>query len=198
MAGSMLPDDADLKVRMRAAATARRRRARADAGPEAGVLLVDRFLKAIPLDPGAVIAGYWPLENEIDTRPLLRRLVATDHKVVLPVVIASGHPLKFREWTPDARMHPGPYGIDVPPEDAAELEPDLVITPLLAFDREGWRLGYGGGFYDRTLRKLRGLGDVLAVGVGYAAQRIDIVPHDGLDEQLDWVVTEDFATKFER
>lgn len=198
MAGSMLPEHTDLKARARATAGVRRRQAQADIGPEAGILLTDRFLGAIDLKPGAVVAGYWPLDSEIDTRPLLRRLTAADQTVVLPVVIAPGRPLKFRQWTPDTRMHQGQYGIDVPPEDAAEYVPSIVIMPLLAFDSAGWRLGYGGGYYDRTLRKLRGLGDVLAVGVGFSAQSIDAVPHDALDEQLDWIVTEEFARKFDR
>ncbi len=191
----MIPENMDLKAQSRAAAAARRRWAQADAGPEAGVLLADRFLKAISLGPGAVVAGYWPMDTEIDTRPLLRRLVQMDYPVALPVVVAPGHPLKFRQWTPGARMQLGPYGIDVPPDEAQEMDPEVIVVPLLAFDRRGWRLGYGGGYYDRTLRRLRGLGQVLAVGVGFAAQRVDAVPHDDLDEPLDWIVTEEHAAE---
>jgi len=191
----MIPENADLKPRFRAMAGSRRRQAQGDAGPEAGVLLADQFLKAISLSPGAIVAGYWPMDTEIDTRPLLRRLIAADHPVVLPAVVAPGHPLKFRQWTPEVRMQPGAYGIDVPPAEAEEMEPEVIVVPLLAFDQAGWRLGYGGGFYDRTLRRLRGLQNVLAVGVGYADQAVDAVPHDDLDEQMDWIVTEEFATE---
>jgi 5-formyltetrahydrofolate cyclo-ligase len=191
----MIPENKDLKAQFRTAAGTRRRWAQADTGPEAGVLLAERFIKAIPLDAHAVVAGYWPMDTEIDTRPLLRRLVQMDHPVALPVVVAPGRPLKFRQWTPEVRMQPGPYGIDVPPDEAEEMDPEVIVVPLLAFDRPGWRLGYGGGFYDRTLRRLRGLDQVLAVGVGYAAQRLETVPHDDLDEPLDWIVTEEYAVE---
>lgn len=198
MTGPALSTDPDKKKRLRARASRRRQRARAEAGPEAAILLADQFLKTIPCGPDAIIAGYWPVGTEMDVRPLLRRLFAADHRVVLPIVSAPGLPLKFREWTPDSDMRPGPYGIDVPPDDAPEFDPSLVITPSLAFDADGWRLGYGGGFYDRTLRRLRGLGEVIAVGVGFAAQQVESVAHNGLDEQLDWVVTEEFAKKVGR
>ena len=195
MTGTSTWEDPDHKKHLRAAAAGRRRRAKSEAGPEAAILLSDRFLREIPRVPGSVVAGYWPVDSEIDVRPLMRRLIAADHRVVLPVVTAPGLPLTFREWTPGLTMRPGPFGIDVPPSEALVLKPLLVITPLLAFDAEGWRLGYGGGFYDRTLRRLRGLGEVVAVGVGYQAQQVDRVAHDALDEQLDWVVTEEFAKK---
>jgi 5-formyltetrahydrofolate cyclo-ligase len=198
MTESMLSNEADRKKHLRAMAAVRRRQAFADAGPEAAILLADRFIRALPIDGSLVIGGYWPVDTEIDVRPLLRRLAGADHQVVLPVVSAPGRPLKFREWTPDTMMRLGAYGVHVPPDSATEREPDLVITPLLAYDVDGWRIGYGGGFYDRTLRRLRGLGDVIAVGVGFAAQQVSAVVHDGLDEQLDWIVTEENATKVVR
>jgi 5-formyltetrahydrofolate cyclo-ligase len=191
-------DDAENKKRLRASAAGRRRRAQSEAGPEAAILLADQFLRKVPRAPEAIIAGYWPIGTEIDVRPLLRRLIAADHRVVLPVVSVLGQPLKFHEWTPETLMRSSAHGIDVPPDDTPELAPNLVITPSLAFDPEGWRLGYGGGFYDRTLRRLRGLGDILAIGVGYAAQQVDKVAHNDLDEQLDWVITEEFATEIKR
>jgi len=198
MTGSILSEDGDRKKILRATAASRRQQAHIEAGPEAAILLADQFLRAVPRVPEVIVAGYWPVGTEIDIRPLMRRLIAADHRIVLPVVPAPTLPLKFREWTPDSAVRPGPYGIEVPPDDAAELKPGLVIAPFLAFDAEGWRLGYGGGFYDRTLRRLRGLGEVIVVGVGFAAQQVERVAHDGLDEQLDWVVTEEFAKKVER
>ncbi len=119
------------------------------------------------------VAGYWPMVDELDVRPLVHRLHAQGCPIGLPVVTPRGTPLVFRAWTPEAAMVAGVYGTSHPAcED--EVMPGVVVAPLLAFDRHGWRLGYGGGYYDRTLAKLRGEGQVLAVGVGYDAQEVEL------------------------
>lgn len=133
--------------------------------------------------------------DEIDVRPLMSELHARGHPCCLPVTGRRGEPLAFRAWTPQTAMVQATFGTSEPPPDAAVLEPDLLIMPLLAFDRAGWRLGYGAGYYDRTLRALRGRKPILAVGVAYAGQEVPAVPHGAGDEQLDWIVTEDAAMR---
>lgn len=156
-----------------------------------GTALRDRFLAAIPLPPkGAVVSAFWPMGEEINVRPLLDAMHERRYRCCLPVVVKRGLPLVFREWTPQTMLVAGGFGVSVPPPASAELVPDLLIVPLLAFDRTGHRLGYGAGFYDRSLAKLRASGNPLAVGVAFAGQEVPGVPHDDSDARLDWIVTE--------
>jgi 5-formyltetrahydrofolate cyclo-ligase len=136
----------------------------------------DHFLAAVTLAPGLVVSGYWPQPEELDCRPLLLTLHRAGHPVGLPVIARRGEPLAFRLWQPERPLIAGTYGIAVPPDDAPVVVPALVLAPLLAFDAAGYRLGYGGGFYDRTLEKLAAGGNVVAVGVAYAAQEVPAVP----------------------
>jgi 5-formyltetrahydrofolate cyclo-ligase len=159
------------------------------------VAVRDRFLAAVRVAPGAPVSGYWPQPGELDCRPLLLALHRAGHPVGLPVVARRGEPLAFRRWEPERPLVPGIYGIAVPPPEAAPLVPALVLAPLLAFDAAGYRLGYGGGFYDRTLEKLAAGGNVLAVGVAYAAQEVPAVPRGAHDRRLDWIVTEKAALR---
>ncbi|MEI2686726.1 MAG: 5-formyltetrahydrofolate cyclo-ligase [Cypionkella sp.] len=106
-------------------------------------------------------------------------------------MIAPGMPLVFRAWSPGEALVPGVWDIPVPLETAAEVLPDVLLVPMLAFDRAGYRLGYGGGFYDRTLEKLRKLKAVVAIGVAYRAQMVEEVPRGGHDAPLDYVMTEE-------
>jgi 5-formyltetrahydrofolate cyclo-ligase len=101
----------------------------------------------------------------------------------------KGQPLVFRAWAPGDAMGKVQWGIAEPLPDKPELEPDIVLVPLLAFDGEGYRLGYGGGFYDRTLQRLRTLKPVIAIGIAYDELKVDAVPHQGYDQRLDWVLT---------
>lgn len=178
--------------RAKAAARTAARRLRAGLDPAgAGERLAACFAAAFPTLPaGTVVAGYWPLGDEIDVRPLLHHLARTGGRPVLPVMQGPGLPLRFRAWAPGQALRPGPFGVQEPGPEAPELVPSLVLVPLLAFDRTGMRLGYGAGFYDRTLALLRAGGPVTAVGIGHAAQEVPAVPHDGLDQPLDWVVTD--------
>jgi 5-formyltetrahydrofolate cyclo-ligase len=193
-ATASLSDTAELAAAKRAlrAHAAARRRAAASALPPgvAGRLVCERFCAALRLPPGSPVSGYWPQPDELDCRPLLLALHRAGHPVGLPVVAARGEPLSFRRWTPDMVLATGAYGIAMPPAEAAAVVPALVLAPLLAFDRAGYRLGYGGGFYDRTLERLAAAGHVLAVGLAFAAQEIASVPRGPHDRRLDWVVTE--------
>lgn len=164
----------------------------------AAVLAAQLFLRHIPAAAevaGMVVSGWWPMPGEMDPRPLLLELAAQGATTALPVVTGRNHDLAFRAWDftrADVPPH-GTHAIPAPDESAPLVVPDLVLAPFLAVDRAGWRLGYGGGYFDRTLRALRAAGTVLAVGLGFAAQEVAAVPHDEFDARLDWVVTEQAA-----
>ena len=145
------------------------------------------FLPA--LAPGTVVSGFASLPEELRAWPLLRRLHREGYPLCLPVMQGKDEPLVFRAWAPGDAMDSAVWGIAEPKADKPELEPDVLLVPLLAFDAAGWRLGYGGGFYDRTLRRLRARRAIVAVGLAYDEQRIDAVPHLDYDERLDWVLT---------
>ncbi|WP_159107180.1 5-formyltetrahydrofolate cyclo-ligase [Azospirillum sp. B4] len=167
--------------------------------------LADNFLTALPkitdgLAPvGITIAFYWPVGDEIDPRPLMHRVVATGIKGALPVCQAKGQPLLFRRWWPGTLLSPDTMGVPAPTAEATPDEgvvvPDVVLVPLLAFDRRGGRLGYGAGFYDRTLAGLRRERAIQAVGIAFADQELDKVPCDAHDQGLDWIVTERYAVR---
>jgi 5-formyltetrahydrofolate cyclo-ligase len=192
----------EAKKAARAEATERRAAAHAalarDRGAaHAGQALCENVMAAVPIPPSAIVSGYWPVKEEIDDLPLLRRLIALGHPCGLPVIEGRGFPLKFRRWHPERPLVAGKWGIATPDEGCEDVEPELVIVPLLAFDRRGNRLGYGAGYYDRTLAGLRarGRGRTLAVGVAYGAQEAEAVPVDDDDERLDWIVTETEAIR---
>ena len=136
------------------------------------------------------IAVYWPIRQEIDVFPLLCQLDTIGCLCFLPAVIGRQEPLQFRIWKPGDNLVRSQFGILEPPVNHTIGTPDIIIIPLLAFDSAGYRLGYGGGFYDRTLAELRDQSDVFAIGAAFEGQKIDSVPHDKFDQRLDAVVTE--------
>ena len=137
----------------------------------------------------AVVSGFASLPEELNVWPLLRRLAGAGVPLALPVVAKKGRPLVFRAWMPGDAMDKGVWGIPEPKADKPVLEPDILLVPLLAFDAHGCRLGYGGGFYDRTLAGLRAIKPVVAIGLAYDEQRVNAVPHLDYDQRLDWVLT---------
>jgi 5-formyltetrahydrofolate cyclo-ligase len=156
----------------------------------AAAQMAERGLTGIPgIGPGAVVAGFLAINGEISPAPLLARLSRMGHPLALPVIVAKGQPLIFRAFSPGDALRSVQWGIREPTDDKPELLPDIVLTAGLAFDPAGHRLGFGGGYYDRTLRRLRAIKPVIAIGLAYDAQRIDAVPHLDYDERLDWVVT---------
>jgi 5-formyltetrahydrofolate cyclo-ligase len=157
---------------------------------EAPLVLARTGLDFTGLTPPLVVSGFHPFKSEIDVLPLLARLSSEGWVTALPIVRADRQPLVFRQWAPGEPTIPGVWGIPMPVEDVAEVDPDVLLVPLLAFDRSGYRLGYGGGFYDRTLAHLRAKKKVTAIGVGYAGQEMNIVPRGGMDQKLDYVLTE--------
>ncbi len=170
------------KSETRKAAFATRKAAFATGQGQAAEILAD-FLAN---QRGAALAGYMAMRTEIDP---LAAMVAHQGPVCVPVIMAHAQPLKFREWTPGCAMERGEFGADIPVE-GGWIEPLVLIVPLLAFDARGYRLGYGGGFYDRTLEALRALRPTLAIGFAFAAQEMNMVPIDKTDQRLDAVVTE--------
>ncbi len=175
----------------------RRRREAPGAGPGAADGLRDRFIAALDPPPGGVIAAYWPLPGEMDTLALLGALDDRGCVCALPVVARPDAPLIFRRWRPGDALRAGPHGIQQPGPDRDELRPQLIGLPVLAVDRQGFRLGAGGGYYDRTLAQLRGQERApLAVGIAFSFQVLDTVPHGRFDQVLDWVVTEGDAIRF--
>jgi 5-formyltetrahydrofolate cyclo-ligase len=144
----------------------------------------------VELPPGTIVAGYSPIKTELDPFPLMRALAAKGAALSLPVVIARDHALIFRAWRSGEGLVRGPFGVFQPSSDAPEVDPDIVLVPLAAFDRAGHRIGYGRGYYDRTLQNLRAAKKITVIGLAFAVQEIETVPRLPHDEQLDCVLTE--------
>ncbi|NEX47124.1 5-formyltetrahydrofolate cyclo-ligase [Pseudotabrizicola algicola] len=180
--------EAERKAATRQAAFAARKAAFAAGQGQAAELLAD----VLAAERGRVLAGYMPMRTEIDPLPAM---AAHQGPVGVPVIIGAAQPLRFREWTPGCALETGAFGAQIPAE-VAWVEPAVLIVPLLAFDARGYRLGYGGGFYDRTLEGLRARGPVLAIGFAFAAQEVEVVPIDATDQRLDMIVTEREVRRF--
>ncbi len=172
------------KAEARKAAFARRKAAHA-ADPGTGAGLLSSVLAGYR---GAPLAGYMPINSEIDPRPAMAE-AAAHGPVGVPVILGKGQPLVFHRWAPEGPMKEGPFGAQVPAVEE-EMTPELLIVPLVAFTRAGARLGYGGGFYDRTLALLRAARPTLAIGFAYGAQEAADLPMEPTDQRLDLIVTE--------
>ncbi len=177
------------KAALRATAGERRDVLSASA-PRAGHDLADRFFEVWAPPAGTVVSAFWPIRSELDLRPLMTRLCERGCGIALPVVTARRTALTFRQWTPSTRLVEARFGVSVPPEDAPVLEPDWLLVPLLAFDASGYRLGYGGGFYDITLAGLRARKSVFAIGTAFDGQEVARVPRSSDDARLDAILTE--------
>ncbi|MGI4978122.1 MAG: 5-formyltetrahydrofolate cyclo-ligase [Janthinobacterium lividum] len=175
-------DPPELVAAKRAARDAARL-ARGDGDPVADRAVCARLLSLVP--PDLAVSGTWPLPGELDLRPLLAALHARGQAVLLPETTPRGTPLVFRRWTPDTPMVAGRFGTSHPDSEAAD--PQLLLVPLLAFDDRLMRLGYGGGYYDRTLAGLPGC---RAIGFAYARQQVASIPTGPFDMPLDAIVTE--------
>lgn len=152
--------------------------------------LAQRGLPFASAPPKSVISGFFPYKSEISTLPLLTRLHGDGWTLAMPVVMGEGLPLTFRVWKPGELTVAGIWNIPVPAETSPEVLPDVLLVPMLAFDAKGYRLGYGGGFYDRTLVKLRALKPIIAIGVAYSDQEVPEVPRADYDQPLDYIMTE--------
>lgn len=183
------PSQAHPKDNLRTAALARRD-ALNDLAREAAAQRFAAFADIFDVASGTVVAGYMPMRSEADPLPLMRALAARGAQLALPAVVARDAPLVFRAWRVDEALIAGPFGTRHPAETAAQLVPDLVLVPLAAFDRRGHRIGYGGGYYDRTLAALRAQKPVVAAGVAFAVQEVETVPASHHDAVLDVVLTD--------
>ncbi|MYG52258.1 MAG: 5-formyltetrahydrofolate cyclo-ligase [Rhodospirillaceae bacterium] len=171
-----------------------RRRALAQRGqlhdPEAAGAAAVRLLQAVEIPSGATVAGYAAMRGELDPRPALLALEARGCRTVLPHTTGKGEPLRFLAAPGGLAESIDALGIAAPPASAAEYDPNFLLVPLAAFDRRGYRLGYGGGFYDAALARLRAGGTITAVGWAFAAQEVEAIPAQPHDARLDWIVTE--------
>jgi 5-formyltetrahydrofolate cyclo-ligase len=179
----------DLKLELRAAAQALR-----DALPAAERKTAVETIAArkfpLAVASGVIVSGFMPLKSEINPLPLMQRLSEVGTRLALPAIAGRGKPLIMRAWQFGAPLDRGQWGIHEPKADAPEVDPDILLVPLLAFDRKGFRIGYGAGYYDMTIHRLRGLKAVTAVGIAFAAQEVPDVPTTPRDERLDLVLTE--------
>ncbi len=187
-----MTDLARIKAAARKAAFARRKVAHQVFGGAAAV----RLSEVLAGYRGAPLAGYMPIRTEIDPLPAMAE-AAAHGPVCVPVIMGEGQALKFSRWTSGCAMKDGPFGARIPELDDF-ITPEILIVPLVAFDRAGGRLGYGGGFYDRTLEGLRAGGATLAIGFAFAAQEAEGLPLESTDQPLDMIVTEDEVIAFGR
>lgn len=194
-----MTDETKLKAKkeLRAQALERRKMAFEQHGPEASRKIAAHGVDFLSANPGAIVSGFAAINDEINPAPLMTWLQAEGFRLALPVMQGRGKPLVMRLWSPGDVMAPAAWGIAEPTDDKPEVDPDVVLVPLLAFDARGYRLGYGGGFYDRTLRRLRTLKPIIAVGLAYDEQKVDAVPSESYDEKLDWVLTPSGPQKFQ-
>ena len=184
-----------LKANLRREMTARRDALPAAERQQAAETIASRpFPVAVP--SGAIVSGFMPLKSEINPLPLMRKLAEAGAPLALPVVAGKGQPLIMRAWAFGTPLASGVWGIREPMPDSPAVDPDVLIVPLLAFDRRGYRLGYGAGYYDMTLTALRAQKPVVAVGIAYAAQEVDTVPTTPRDARLDLMLTEQETIDF--
>lgn len=177
--------DAKRLLRAKAKVREEAKRIRATCNPALAANLTEHVLRHRPPPANAIVAGYWPMNNEVDMRPLLLALFEKGHTLVLPEAKKPGGVLIFRKWQPGAEMVPGPFGTQHPTGEA--LVPSYILVPLLAFDIRGYRLGYGTGYYDRTLAELP---NAFRLGCAFAMQEIAEVPIGPHDVKMHAIVTE--------
>jgi 5-formyltetrahydrofolate cyclo-ligase len=178
----------DAKAALRVRAKAQRAAIAPAIKSQAAIAAAAAFIEGVPLAPTDIVAGYWPIREEFDCKPLLILLMDSMQPVCLPVVLGEGLPLDMRLWEQGAPLYPSGFGTLAPSEIAPKVQPDVVIMPLLGFDSQGTRLGYGGGFYDRTLAAMRKRPRL--IGFAFAAQELPAIPREPHDQPLDVLITE--------
>ncbi len=174
-----------------------RRASLAGSRPELSRRIGQQFLASVPVPPGAVIAAYFAIGDEADPSSLVMDLRQRGHRIVLPRVAGRDRPLDFHLWSEGAELVRGGFGLSEPSRDWPKLAPDVLIVPLLAFDRQGYRIGYGAGYYDRTLHLLRQTKAIVAAGFAFSVQEFADLPHADHDERLNWIVTDTGAVRFQ-
>jgi 5-formyltetrahydrofolate cyclo-ligase len=180
---------ADQKRELREAALARR-----DLMPPDDRVRAARKIgaSALPVEVprGAIVSGFSPINTEFNPVPLLRALSKAGARLALPKVMGRGKPLSLRAWSFGEPLVSGVWGIREPGPDAPEVAPDILLVPFTAYDRAGYRIGYGAGYYDMTLAALRAKKRIVAIGLGFASQEVEKVPVEAHDQKLDFIITE--------
>jgi 5-formyltetrahydrofolate cyclo-ligase len=190
MSQATAKDARTAKAALRRQIMARRSALSADQRAQGAAVVAERVGVLLAARPsGTVVSGFLPIGDEIDPRPGLQAARRLGCRICLPVMVGRNEPLLFRVWTPGDPTIKRQWGIEEPEETAEVVIPDVLLVPLLAFDGTGGRLGYGGGYFDRTLAVLRSRCVVLACGIAFDVQRVDLVPLLDYDERLDWVLT---------
>jgi 5-formyltetrahydrofolate cyclo-ligase len=154
-----------------------------------GQALLNNLVSAQIVPPQAIIGSYWPVKSEADACPLLTYYYEQGHVCALPIVQAPNKPLLFREWCPGNLLVSGIYNILTPDETAPLITPTVLFVPVLGFDKNGHRLGHGEGYYDRTLEALRSQNPIIAIGIAYDCQEVDIIPHQNHDQLMNYIIT---------
>ena len=157
---------------------------------KAAEAMCEAFFEHVSISAGMIVAGYWPIRNEIDDIILLRRLLQKGTYCALPCIEKQNKPLVFRPWNESTLMTVGNFSIPEPTGGGAALTPDIVIVPMAAFDMQRHRLGYGAGYYDRTLAQLKAERNILAVGVAYDTQVLPRLPIEENDVRMDMIITD--------
>lgn len=185
------------KAELRQAALARRDALPPDERSRAAEIIAARPFP-LPIAPGIIVSGFFPIRTEINPLPLMRKLAGEGAALALPVIAGRGKPLILRAYQFGDALVSGQWGIREPGPEAAEVVPDIMLVPLAAFDRYRQRIGYGAGYYDMTIARARSLKPVTAIGIGFAAQEIERVPATPRDAPLDLVLTEREVIDFRR
>ncbi len=185
----------DPKVALRRLVLGRRKTLHAEKGVAAAELIARRVLEEV-CPAKKCVAGYWPIGDELDPRPAMEAVIGAGGGAALPVVAGQGQVLIFRQWNRGDPLDPGPFGTAHPNPRAPAIAPDILLLPLIAYDKTGHRLGYGAGYYDRTVEALRAQRDIIVIGLAYDEQEINAVPAGGHDQRLDAVITDARALWF--
>ncbi|WP_374623605.1 5-formyltetrahydrofolate cyclo-ligase [Devosia sp.] len=162
---------------------------------EASRAAVQHFLRDVPLGKSEIVAGYWPIRDELDIKELIAKLMDAGQPVCLPVVLGDEQPLELRLWQEGAPLYEAGFGTLAPEDGAPRVVPDVILMPLLGFDSQGTRLGYGGGYYDRTLAGLATRPRL--IGFAFALQEVERIPREPHDVPLDMIVTEQGVRRFD-
>lgn len=186
----------EAKVVLRTAAHRKRAAFHPSLRNEAAQAAAAHFFATVELDKSEVVAGYWPIRDEMDVKSVIARLMDAGQPVCLPVVLGDEQPLELRLWQDGAPLYEAGFGTLAPPEEAPRAQPDVILMPLLGFDKHGTRLGYGGGYYDRTLASLPRRPRL--IGFAFALQEVDYIPREAHDVPLDAIVTEEGVHTFEK
>ena len=185
------------KAELRATAQSRRDALPADERKTAAEAIAARKIP-LAIATSTIISGFMPLKSEINPLPLMQKLTEAGARLALPTIAGRGKPLIMRAWEFGAPLDRGQWGIREPKSEAPEVDPDILLVPLLAFDRAGHRIGYGAGYYDMTIAALRVQKPVITVGLAFAAQEVPRVPTTPRDEPLDFVLTEKEMIEIQR